>query len=90
MGMAVDATNVVSEQDGAFEVWQENWETLLAWLAVETQWRVVETKTGLKYLGLDYSAVDVVLRRRQSLDHVFEDLQTMENAALAAFSKAAE
>ncbi|WP_273794699.1 DUF1799 domain-containing protein [Brucella intermedia] len=88
MGVSVEVTPDGAEADGAFHVWRENEEALIAWLAVETQWRIVSTMAGLIWLGLDYSAVDVVLRRLKSPDHVFADLQNMELAALEAFNEA--
>jgi hypothetical protein len=43
--------------------------------------------SGGQLTGLDYSAVDVVLRRRKAADDVFDDLQVMELAALAAMGE---
>ncbi len=88
MGVTVEFTPDSAEADGAFQVWRENEDALIAWLAVETQWRIVSTMAGLIWLGLDYSAVDVVLRRLKSPDRVFADLQNMELAALEAFNEA--
>lgn len=47
---------------GDFEVWAENWETLEAFLAVSTQWRLAPYGGGMSptmiyWAGLDYSAV---------------------------------
>lgn len=88
MGVTVEVPPDNAEADGAFQVWRENEDALIAWLAVETQWRIVSTMAGLIWLGLDYSAVDVVLRRLKSPDRVFADLQHMELAALEAFNEA--
>lgn len=88
MGATVEVTPDSGNADGAFEVWRANEAALIAWLAVETQWRIVATMAGLLWLGLDYTAVDVALRRLKSPDHVFADLQTMELAALNAFNEA--
>ncbi len=45
---------------------------------------------GLVWLGLDYAAVDIVLRRSgtENADEVFGDLMLMEEAALAALWEA--
>lgn len=43
---------------------------------------------GLIFLGLDYTACDIVLRRYHAAPHVFEDLQAMEDAALAILNEA--
>jgi len=47
---------------GHFEVWAENWETLEAFLAVSTQWRLAPYGGGMSpamiyWAGLDYTAV---------------------------------
>lgn len=74
-----------------FEVHEDNWEAVNLFIDLGTQWRVVGTFGGKAFLGLDYTAVDAVLRlrrvhvsRRASL---FEDLRTMEDAALVALAK---
>ncbi|HBD91814.1 MAG TPA: hypothetical protein DEF16_03755 [Gemmobacter sp.] len=71
-----------------FGVWDSNWDVLTAFLAVETQWRAAGTLAGLIWLGLDYPAVDIVLRRFGFRDEVFADLRAMEAAALQVFSEA--
>jgi len=64
-----------------FEVLEENMPTVDLFVAVCTQWRAAPFGG---WLGLDYPAVDVVLRRRAL--HVtpeqFSGLQVMEHAAL--------
>lgn len=74
--------------DEGFKVMRKNWDSVCAWLACETQWRVLAVKTRLIYLGLDYQGVDVALRRSGTADTVFEDLQIMEREALAVFGSA--
>ncbi len=70
----------------AFEVMPANWPAVTAFLACETQWRCVAGLAGLIWLGLDYPAVDVVLRRTGAAA-AFADLQVMEDAALEVFSE---
>jgi hypothetical protein len=82
MGASITPDQLNQDQDGAFEVWMDNWATLRAWLAAETQWRVVATMAGLIWIGLDYSGLNVVLERLRSPDHVFDDIQEMEKTAL--------
>jgi hypothetical protein len=92
MGVTVDLPPDENEDESdVFPVWDKNWPALTAFLALETQWRVVARgMTGvLEFLGLDYAAVDVVLRRRKAKTSVFEDLQAMEGAALSAFREVA-
>lgn len=84
MGLAID---VDENSTDAFQVWKVNWESLCCFLDCETQWRVAVSLSGQHLLGLDYSAVDVVLRRTNAGDQVFDDLQVMERAALAAMGE---
>lgn len=65
----------------------DTWPAVTAFLASATCWRWLETRTGPIRLGLDYPAVDVVLRRRTLADPdgVFDDIQIMERAALKIF-----
>lgn len=58
---------------------------MLTWLRVQTQWR--QSFGGP--IGLDYSAVDVVLRRLKICDEdgeIFAGLQVMEFGALRAMA----
>lgn len=56
-------------------------------LAAQTQWRAVATAGGpIVWIGLDYAAVEVLMRRL-SLDVAFEDLQVIEDAALAVLNE---
>lgn len=67
------------------EVWEENWQSLLFFLKIETQWRV--SMNGL--IGLDYGVVLSLLNLYQVADPVavLEDLQIMEKAVLSAMQK---
>ncbi len=84
MGVAVEVA-AEKRQPDAFEVMRANADAIDAWLACESQWRCISAAPGsILWLGLDYGAVDVVLRRRKwtDPDRVFVDLQVMEGAAL--------
>lgn len=84
----VDPGSVGAErQSGTFPVWPMNWDSMLAFLACETQWRTVASMAGIFMTGIDYTAADVVLRRFRSPDHVFEDLRLMEREALGVFKE---
>ena len=86
MGHRVEVTPEAPADD-AFEVMAQNAGAIRAWLAVETQWRVAAGLGGIVWLGLDYTAADVVLRRLpiDGADQVFAHLMTMETEALAVF-----
>lgn len=59
-----------------------NWDSVMAFLACDTQWRAVAGPAGLIWIGLDYAGVDIALRRLDFPASVFADLQVMEIAAL--------
>ena len=82
MGAAVEVE--VRPAADAFEAMLANADAIAAWVACETQWRIASGPTGIQWLGLDYPAVDVVLRRGrfEDADAVFADLTVMEGAAL--------
>ena len=90
MGVAVELPEGAANRPEVFEVMRANADALDAWLRCETQWRAISAAPGsLLWLGLDYGAVDVVLRRRKwaDPDQLFEDLQVMEGAALDVMHK---
>lgn len=68
-----------------FEVWPENWNTVVMWCRVQTQWR---TSAG-GAIGLDYSVLAWLFKMYAVDDPraLLEDLQVMEGAALAAMNK---
>lgn len=85
MTISGDAAGRRRSEESAFDVWDINWPSLGAFLACQTQWRLAVGFSRAVWLGLDYAAVDVVLRRRNLPDQVFEDLRVMEAEALATF-----
>ncbi|MBW8285823.1 MAG: DUF1799 domain-containing protein [Rhizobium sp.] len=74
--------------DDTILIFAGNWPSLMAWLACETQWRTAGHMAAITWIGLDYTAVDIVLRRRGFATHVFEDMQAMEEAALEVLNAA--
>ncbi|WP_018066404.1 DUF1799 domain-containing protein [Martelella mediterranea] len=82
MGVTVEVAPDAFEAE-AIEIMADNRDSMLGFLAVETQWRVAATMAGMIWLGLDYNAVDVAMRRQGMPDAVFADLRTMEAEALA-------
>lgn len=89
MGASVTIAGTVAPVQEAFEVMLANADAITAWLACETQWRLLSRPERNQWLGLDYPAVDTVLRRLQFADPdaVFRDLQVMEGAALDTFQE---
>lgn len=67
-----------------FQVEPDCWETVQAFLRVQTQWRV--GGMGGHPIGLDYAGVEAALRMMRVRDkaELFDGLQVMEAAALEA------
>nr|WP_284737694.1 DUF1799 domain-containing protein [Agrobacterium rosae] len=90
MGVEFDPSEITSEEDEAFKVFAPNWDSVTAFLACETQWRVIAGAKKLIWLGLDYVAVDIVLRRYEFSNTVFAELQVLELDALSVLKGATE
>ena len=68
-----------------FEVWKDNWDIVVMFLRVETQWRI-----GMRgATGLDYNVIRWAFEMYGVSDQreMFEGLQVMEAAALGAMNK---
>lgn len=65
-----------------------NWESFMAFIACQTQWRMVAGFGGLIWQGLDYAACRLVLRDIKAGPHVFADIRHMEGAALQILNEA--
>lgn len=85
LGVTIKEDETLPKDDGAIEVWDVNAATLAAFLALDTSWRVIARGMAgvLHTLGLDYAAVDVLLRRQRAPRGTFDDVQVMEREALA-------
>ena len=76
-----------------FEVWEENWEAVCAFLFVCTQWRTVAIGGGVEagqvyWSGLDYAAVAAGLAGGEiaTTPAIWAGLRTMEAAARNALN----
>jgi hypothetical protein len=80
------------EDDGPCEVWEENWDTLMVFLALQTQWRrEIPAMSGqMIWHGLRYTEAEVVIRmmghQKQQKD-IFDGLRVMESTALPILNK---
>ena len=63
-----------------FEVWDENWEAVMMFLIMQTQWNV--SMNGL--VGLNYQALETLIRLYHVKEPIelFERVQVIERAAL--------
>jgi hypothetical protein len=72
---------------GETEVWPENWEIVVAFVAVSTQWRAVALPSGaVRFVGLDYAAARVGLEAEgiAVTPELWRGIRVMEDAARAA------
>lgn len=70
-------------------VWPENWQALEVFLACSTQWRYITGYGGVVCQGLDYPAVESILRLLK-IDNgceMLNALQVMEIAALPVLNR---
>ena len=76
-----------------FAVWPDNWETSQLFLAMDTQWRVVQGGSGARIMGIDYAAAWAVINglvARKGRPEVFAGLVMMERAALPLLNTKSE
>lgn len=68
-----------------FGVWEENWETVMIFLRMQTQWNAsMGGVTGLNYSSLEYLCRLYSVKDPVSL---FEGIQVMEVVALSSLNK---
>ena len=89
--MAEDGELEDPREEERFEVWPENWPVVALFLDCIGQWRVAGGFAGMRYIGLDYSAVEAVMRLREvaraDRGELFAGLRVMEAAALKALNR---
>lgn len=84
---------MLEEKPKHIEVEEENWDTLLIFLALGTQWRkqYAGMDGTLVYLGLDYPGLEVVIRmngfKGKKAREIFDGIQLMESVALPLLNK---
>jgi len=78
------------EESEHFEVWEENWDIVMMFLRMQTQWTVsMAGYVGMKYEVLLVSGGLFDLYDVENRREVLEGLRIMEAAALTEFSKKA-
>lgn len=80
----VEAAKADPESE-SFGIWEENAETMMMFLRLQTQWHVINGA----FIGLNYQSVDFLFRihNTEKQSAVMEDLQAMELAALQVLNK---
>jgi hypothetical protein len=83
-----EAKRRAQPEEEIFWVYEENWESVLFFFALQTQWKV----GGMGgHIGLDYAGVEAAIRvneiPRNKRKALFADIQIMESAAMKALNK---
>lgn len=83
--MFEDAPQIQIAKQPDYLVLEENWPAINLFLQCQTQWRYISGMTGSVRTGLDYQAVETVMRLAYpNEDHatLFKKLQIIEREAL--------
>lgn len=92
--LGVMLTDEEMDEEDVFEIWDINVAAFEVFRALDTQWHCVALSTmsaaRLVRTGLDYTAVEIVMRRQGLPDDQFALIQAMEQAALDAYTEAAQ
>lgn len=79
------------DNGGDCEVHEDNWDSVLLFCALDTQWRTVATMAGAFCVGLEYAGVKALLDltglKARDRTRRFADVQVMESAALRCWSE---
>lgn len=85
----------VSLPDSYFEpetcdCWPEHWDALQVFLSCGSQWRTIAGAKAIIYQGLDYGAIETVIRLRGIAEpwQVFEQVGQIERGALEVINGA--
>lgn len=74
-----------------FEVWEENWESLLLFLGMGTQWQVCAGMAGVMYIGIPAQSIEAEMNMqcigKKQRPALLADIRIMERAALPILNK---
>ena len=77
------ATTPNEDTADAFEVFSENWGSVLFFLQVGTQWNAIGGMERVHWLGLNYAGVETRMpKSKKKRKKLWDDLQIMEATAL--------
>ena len=70
------------------EVWEENWESVMLYLSLETQWVIspIGRPVGINYPSIE-SAMNMASIKKKRRALLFDDVRLMESVALSIFSE---
>lgn len=72
----------------AFEVFSENWDSVLFFLRVGTQWNAIGGMERVHWLGLNYAGVETRMpKSKKKRKKLWDDLQIMEATALEVLNR---
>lgn len=85
----MEAARKKAKPEDVFHVFDDNWEVVLLFCRMATQWRIVVGMAGAAYQGIDYTALEAVMRmnRVKDRDRMWGGIQIMERAALEVLNK---
>ena len=90
-GFGISMPAPKKKESDDFEVWEENWDIVMMFLRMQTQWTVsMAGYVGMKYEVLLVSGGLFDLYDVENRREVLEGLRIMESAALTEFSKKAD
>lgn len=77
-----------SQNDSLFGVWEDNAETVMMFMRLQTQWNVIAGA----FIGLNYQSAEFLFKIHGVADEatMMDDLQAMEVAALQVMNKRKE
>lgn len=80
----MEAARKKAKPEDVFHVFDDNWEVVLLFCRMATQWRIVVGMAGAIYQGIDYTALEAVMRMNRVKDRgrMWGGIQIMERAAL--------
>lgn len=75
------------ESDFTHEVWPDNWQAVVLFSEMGTQWRIgFSGPTGLDY-GCVYARLDRLGLPQETWEQTYDDVRILESAALEQMSK---
>lgn len=86
---ACASLGIEPKKEDSPDLWQEHAEAFRLFTACQTQWRVIAGMGGAVHQGLDYPAVEAVMRMRGVENHAecLAQVQALEAGALEVLNK---